>query len=130
MKNDLSIYEKHADTWWSGETRWLRTLHKMAPARMMMIDPLVGDRVNKRVLDLGCGGGFLAEELSRRGAKVVGVDPSHGAIAAGVDHARRLEIDYVVGAGAVLRSCANRRSHFGTFLSGSRFTKSDKARLH
>src|SRR5690242_6111234 len=26
MKNDLSIYEKHADTWWSGETRWLRTL--------------------------------------------------------------------------------------------------------
>ena len=43
MKNDLSIYEKHADTWWSGETRWLRTLHKMAPARMMIIDPLVGD---------------------------------------------------------------------------------------
>ena len=101
MKNDLSIYEKHADTWWSGETRWLRTLHKMAPARMMMIDPLVGDWVNKRVLDLGCGGGFLAEELSRRGAKVVGVDPSHGAIAAGVDHARLvgLEIDYVVGVG-------------------------------
>ena len=101
MKNDLSIYEKHADTWWSGETRWLRTLHKMAPARMMMIDPLIGDWVNKRVLDLGCGGGFLAEELSRRGAKVVGVDPSHGAIAAGVDHARLsgLEIDYVAGVG-------------------------------
>ena len=82
MKNDLSIYEKNADTWWSGETRWLRTLHKMAPARMMMIDPLVGDWVNKcgrchfvqraqpsrLMLDLSCGGGFLAEELSRRGA--------------------------------------------------------------
>ena len=76
MKNDLSIYEKHADTWWSGETRWLRTLHKMAPARMMMIDPLVGDWVNKCVLDLGRGGGYLAEELSRRGAKVVGVGES------------------------------------------------------
>ena len=60
---------------------------------MMMIDPLVGDWVNKRVLDLGCGGGFIAEELSRRGAKVVGVDPSHGAIAAGVDHARQVGLD-------------------------------------
>lgn len=101
MKNDLSIYEQHATTWWSGETRWLRTLHKMTPARLKMIDPIVGDWTNKDVLDLGCGGGFLAEELARRGARVVGVDPSHGAISAAVDHARRssLDIRYVVSAG-------------------------------
>jgi 2-polyprenyl-6-hydroxyphenyl methylase / 3-demethylubiquinone-9 3-methyltransferase len=101
VKNDLSIYEKHANEWWSGKTRWLRTLHKMAPARLRMIDPIVGDWINKDVLDLGCGGGFLAEEMARRGARVVGVDPSRGAIGAAVDHARRsgLRIDYMVGVG-------------------------------
>jgi hypothetical protein len=101
VKNDLSIYEQYADKWWSGETRWLRTLHKMTPARLKMIDPIVGDWTNKDVLDLGCGGGFLAEELARRGARVVGLDPSQGAISAAARHARRADLDirYVVGAG-------------------------------
>jgi len=68
-------------------------------------DRPAGRRLGQQTrFDLGCGGGFIAEELSRRGAKVVGVDPSHGAIAAGVDHARQvgLEIDYVVGVGEII----------------------------
>jgi len=54
-----------------------------------------------QALDIGCGGGFLAEEFARLGCQVVGVDPS----AVSIDRARRhavaagLDIDYRVGVG-------------------------------
>src|SRR2546427_10822780 len=50
----------------------------------------------KRVLDVGCGGGILAETLAAEGATVTGIDPSEKSLAAARDHARRsgLTIDY------------------------------------
>jgi ubiquinone/menaquinone biosynthesis C-methylase UbiE len=36
----------------------------------------IGDVTNRRILDFGCGNGHIAFELSRRGAKCIGVDPS------------------------------------------------------
>ena len=104
MKNDLSIYDAHANEWWSGQTRWLRALHNLVPARLKLFDPVVGTWRDKDVLDLGCGGGFLAEELARRGSRVVGIDPSGPAVAAAVRHAgiSGLQIDYRVGAGEEL----------------------------
>ena len=54
-----------------------------------------------RALDIGCGGGFLAEEFAALGCRVVGVDPSPVSIAAARGHAaaRGLDIDYRVGPG-------------------------------
>lgn len=102
-RNDLSIYGASAD-WWGGDARWLRTLRNMAPARFAFFDPIVGDWTGKRVLDLGCGGGFMAEALHARGATAVGVDPSTGAVAAARRHAQAsgLEIDYLVAKGEAL----------------------------
>jgi 2-polyprenyl-6-hydroxyphenyl methylase/3-demethylubiquinone-9 3-methyltransferase len=53
------------------------------------------------VLDLGCGGGFMSEELASRGASVIGVDVSRGAIAIATRHAagRGLPIRYLVASG-------------------------------
>src|SRR5205823_13284125 len=50
----------------------------------------------KRVLDVGCGGGILAETLAAEGATVAGIDPSEKSLAAAREHARRagLTIDY------------------------------------
>ena len=82
-RNDLTIYDDDAAGWWDGSVRWRRQLRKLVPARMAYIDGLVPDWRGRRVLDLGCGGGYMAEALAARGAEVVGVDPSAPAIAAG-----------------------------------------------
>jgi 2-polyprenyl-6-hydroxyphenyl methylase/3-demethylubiquinone-9 3-methyltransferase len=54
-----------------------------------------------RVLDVGCGGGLLAEEFSRLGCRVTGVDPSEASLVAARVHAdaEGLDIDYRSGAG-------------------------------
>lgn len=103
--NDLSIYDTHADVWWTGEQRWLRVLQNMVPARLDYFTTIVGDWRGKSVLDLGCGGGFMSEALARRGAHVIGVDPSAPAIAIAKKHAEAsgLAIDYRVGAGEGLQ---------------------------
>jgi ubiquinone biosynthesis O-methyltransferase len=102
-RNDLSIYGVSAD-WWGDKTRWLRTLQNLIPARFAFFDPIVGDWRGKAVLDLGCGGGFMAEALSKRGAKVTGADPSEAAIAVARFHAdaNNLEIEYYLAGGESL----------------------------
>jgi 2-polyprenyl-6-hydroxyphenyl methylase/3-demethylubiquinone-9 3-methyltransferase len=57
-----------------------------------------------RALDIGCGGGYLAEEFARLGCAVVGVDPSRPSLAAARAHARHvgLQIDYRAGRGEQL----------------------------
>lgn len=99
--NDLSIYDRYADGWWEGRVRWLRTLQNMVPVRLAHFDGIVGDWTGKRVLDLGCGGGFMAEALAQRGALVTGIDPSPGAVGIARKHAEAggLVIDYAVGEG-------------------------------
>ncbi len=101
MANDLTIYRTYAPNWWDGSQRFLRLLHNIVPARMRHFSTLIEDWGGATVLDLGCGGGFMAEALAREGARVVGVDPSAPAVEAAQDHARKagLKIDYRVGSG-------------------------------
>jgi 2-polyprenyl-6-hydroxyphenyl methylase/3-demethylubiquinone-9 3-methyltransferase len=102
--NDLEMYDAYADRWWSGEATWLRTLHNMVPARLKFFDRLVGDWRGKTVLDLGCGGGFMAEAMAEKGARVTGLDPAREALAAARRHAEAqgLAIDYREGQGEAL----------------------------
>jgi 2-polyprenyl-6-hydroxyphenyl methylase/3-demethylubiquinone-9 3-methyltransferase len=44
------------------------------------------------VLEIGCGGGLISEELARRGAQVIGLDPSAAALEAARTHARQSEL--------------------------------------
>lgn len=76
-------------------------MHNIVPARMRYFSTLVAGWPGMTVLDLGCGGGFMAEVLARKGASVVGVDPSGPAVEAAREHARAqgLSIDYRVGSG-------------------------------
>src|SRR5207302_6359910 len=57
-----------------------------------------------RVLDVGCGGGLLAEEFAGLGCEVVGVDPSEGSLEVAREHARDrdLEIRYIRARGEQL----------------------------
>ena len=102
-RNDLTIYDKVAPDWWSDEIRWVRTLKNMVPGRLSWFDKQI-DWSGKAVLDLGCAGGFMAEALDARGARVTGIDPAAEAIAAARTHAEQggKEIRYDVGVGEAL----------------------------
>ncbi len=102
-RNDLTIYDSHAENWWSDDVRWIRTLKNMVPGRLSWFDRFI-DWNGKDVLDLGCAGGFMAEALARRGANVTGIDPAKDAVAAAQDHAAQegLSISYDVGVGESL----------------------------
>ena len=103
MRNDLAIYDKVADQWWSDDLRWVRTLKNLVPGRLRWFDQHI-DWHGKDVLDLGCAGGFMAEAMAKRGANVTGIDPARAAIAAARRHASAegLQIGYDVGVGEAL----------------------------
>jgi 2-polyprenyl-6-hydroxyphenyl methylase/3-demethylubiquinone-9 3-methyltransferase len=69
---ELAKFSDLAHRWWDPDGEF-RPLHQINPLRLDWIDrlaPLVG----KRVLDVGCGGGILADSMARRGARVLGID--------------------------------------------------------
>ncbi|MFN3970395.1 MAG: bifunctional 2-polyprenyl-6-hydroxyphenol methylase/3-demethylubiquinol 3-O-methyltransferase UbiG [Gemmobacter sp.] len=103
MRNDLTIYDRVADSWWSDDIRWVRTLKNLVPGRLAWFDRQIDWR-GCRVLDLGCAGGFMAEAMAARGAQVTGIDPASEAIEAARRHARAmgLRIGYDVGVGEAL----------------------------
>ncbi|MDU8944436.1 bifunctional 2-polyprenyl-6-hydroxyphenol methylase/3-demethylubiquinol 3-O-methyltransferase UbiG [Ovoidimarina sediminis] len=100
IRNNLTIYDDVAAAWWSDDIRWVRTLKNLVPARLAWFDRQIG-WAGKRVLDLGCAGGFMAEALDERGAEVTGIDPAAEAIGAARAHAARAgrAISYDVGVG-------------------------------
>lgn len=69
---ELAKFSELAHRWWDPESEF-RPLHQINPLRLDWIDqisPLRGERV----LDVGCGGGILADSMARRGARVLGID--------------------------------------------------------
>jgi ubiquinone biosynthesis O-methyltransferase len=100
QRNDLSIYDTYASQWWDGSQRWLRTLQNLVPARLKYFDSFTNWQ-GTDVLDLGCGGGFMAVALAERGATVTGIDPAEKAIAIANLHvaSQNLGIRYLVGSG-------------------------------
>lgn len=70
--SELRKFGDLAHRWWDPEGT-MRPLHELNPLRLDWIDglaPLAG----KDVLDVGCGGGILAEAMALRGARVTGID--------------------------------------------------------
>jgi len=102
-RNDLTIYDKVADKWWSDDIRWVSTLKNLVPGRLQWFDRHI-DWQGKDVLEIGCAGGFMAEGLAHRGARVTGIDPATDAITAARTHARAsgFSIRYDVGVGETL----------------------------
>src|SRR6185436_13324360 len=75
---ELEKFSKLAHRWWDPQGEF-RPLHEINPLRLEWIDrhaPLAG----KKVIDIGCGGGILAEAMAQRGAQVTGIDLSDKAL--------------------------------------------------
>jgi 2-polyprenyl-6-hydroxyphenyl methylase / 3-demethylubiquinone-9 3-methyltransferase len=71
---ELSKFGDLAHRWWDPDGEF-RPLHQINPLRLDWIAGLA-QLPGRDVLDVGCGGGILAESMARRGAKVLGVDLS------------------------------------------------------
>ncbi|MFQ5585526.1 MAG: bifunctional 2-polyprenyl-6-hydroxyphenol methylase/3-demethylubiquinol 3-O-methyltransferase UbiG [Thermodesulfobacteriota bacterium] len=83
--------------WWDPKGR-LGALHRINPLRFSYFAGIMGCLEGKRVVDIGCGGGVLAEEFAKAGAEVTGIDLSPLSIDVAREHARQsgLSIDYRV----------------------------------
>ena len=71
---ELAKFSELAHRWWDPSSEF-KPLHRINPLRLDWIERVVGGFAGKRVLDVGCGGGILAESVARRGAaSVLGID--------------------------------------------------------
>ena len=69
---ELAKFSELAHRWWDPESEF-RPLHQINPLRLEWIHGLCSLQ-GKRVLDVGCGGGILADSMARKGADVLGID--------------------------------------------------------
>src|SRR5262245_20995785 len=106
---EIDRFARLASQWWDANGKF-RMLHRIRPARLAFLREemvrhfaLAGTGLRRleglRVLDVGCGGGLIAEPLARLGARVMGLDPVAEAIEVARRHAagQGLAIDYRAG---------------------------------
>lgn len=104
---EIERFNRLSATWWNSEGP-MRPLHVVNALRLdYVVDQIVSHFGRKkqtaltdlRILDVGCGGGLMAEPLARLGARVVGIDASPGNIAAARLHAESqgVTLDYRLG---------------------------------
>ena len=70
--NEIRKFEELASRWWDKNSEF-KPLHDINPLRANWIDS-IAPVAEQKVLDVGCGGGILAEALAQRGAQVTGID--------------------------------------------------------
>jgi len=76
---ELAKFSALAHRWWDPQSEF-KPLHDINPLRLRWIEAQAGSLAGKRVADVGCGGGILAEAMAARGAEVVAIDLSEKAI--------------------------------------------------
>ncbi len=105
---EIEKFNNHAQEWWS-EDGYFSPLHKFNSARLEFMKETFAKHFNRdlsvekpfdglTLLDVGCGGGLLAEPLAKLGFNVIGIDAGSKAIEQAKEHARgqNIEIEYLV----------------------------------
>ena len=85
--NEISKFSQLAAQWWDPNGK-CRPLHIINPLRVDYIKQQIGCLENKRVLDVGCGGGILSESLAKFGADVTAIDLADESLAVALLHAK------------------------------------------
>jgi len=97
---EIAKFDAMAQRWWDPQGP-SKPLHDLNPLRLEYVDRVVslagkGAPTSARVLDVGCGGGILAEAMARAGGRVLGIDLSQACLDVAHLHAveSRVELDY------------------------------------
>ena len=92
---ELAKFSALAHRWWDPNSEF-RPLHEINPLRLGHIEKLSGGIAGKRVVDVGCGGGILAEAMATHGARVTGIDLAEKPLKVAMLHALESgrEVDY------------------------------------
>jgi len=114
-----NIYRQQGHAWWDDDVGEFSTIRFFInPVRFGFFQRILAqarrlERGKRSFLDVGCGGGILAEEFARAGFAVTGVDPAPETIATARAHAAAsgLAIDYQVGSGEQLPFAAASFDH-------------------
>lgn len=88
---EIAKFEELASRWWDKQGEF-KPLHEINPLRLQYINQRVG-LAGKKVLDVGCGGGILAESMANSGANVLGIDMGKAPLTVAKLHAMEAEID-------------------------------------
>ena len=92
--SEIRKFEALASRWWDPNSEF-KPLHEINPLRMNYISQHV-NLAEKQVLDIGCGGGILAEAMAHHGANVTAIDKAEASLAVAKLHLLEgdLKIDY------------------------------------
>jgi 2-polyprenyl-6-hydroxyphenyl methylase / 3-demethylubiquinone-9 3-methyltransferase len=118
--DEIRRFAAHAKAWWDPEGGF-RALHRFNPTRLAFIrrrlldyfqrDPgLMRPFSDLRLLDIGCGGGLIAEPMARLGFSVTAIDAGEDAITTATEHAQgaHLDIEYRVATAELLADAGER----------------------
>lgn len=85
-QSEIAKFNEIASRWWdpSGE---FKPLHQLNPTRLSYISDQIQGLFGKDAVDVGCGGGILAESMAKAGAKVTGIDMANEALTVARLHA-------------------------------------------
>jgi 2-polyprenyl-6-hydroxyphenyl methylase/3-demethylubiquinone-9 3-methyltransferase len=92
--DEITRFTTQADLWWDPKGEF-KALHEINPLRLAYVRDRAGLH-GKRILDVGCGGGLLAEAMAAKGARVIGIDMVEPALAVARKHALEsgLSVEY------------------------------------
>ena len=92
---EVAKFDTLASRWWDTDGE-LKTLHDINPLRVGWVQQRTGGLDGLRVVDVGCGGGILAEAMAERGAQVTGIDlsPSNISVARLHGFESGIEVEY------------------------------------
>lgn len=89
---EINKFDQGSEKWWDKNGDF-KTLHDINPLRLEFILQK-SELSNKRVIDVGCGGGILSESLAAHASHVSGIDLSTSAITAANEHKTQPNLDY------------------------------------
>lgn len=92
---EISKFEALASRWWDPESEF-KPLHDINPLRVNYISQKI-NLAEKQVLDIGCGGGILAEAMAHHGSKVTAIDKAEASLSVAKLHLleSKLDISYI-----------------------------------
>ena len=93
---EIAKFQALADKWWDTSPKSeFYPLHQINPLRLNWISDYCGGLSDKKIVDIGCGGGILSESMARRGADVLGVDLAEASLAVAQLHAEQEQVSNI-----------------------------------